>query len=251
MNKFPTEIHADVGYYVYKLIDPRDGRTFYVGKGKGDRVFAHAEAALASDQKDELEDDYSLKIRTIRDLLNAGLHPVYVIHRHGLDEQQALLAEAVLIDATPGLTNILGGHGSNFFGPCAPSELALRYRAEVMEIAPNHKIIGISVRRSAQDKQDFYHSVRHSWRISKARAERADFVFAVVGGICRAVFVPNEWVEATTASFPDLNQDIAGRWGFHGVQASREISALYVGKRLPPEMQRRKGMASPILYSYL
>ena len=25
------------GYYVYALVDPRDNRIFYVGKGKGDR----------------------------------------------------------------------------------------------------------------------------------------------------------------------------------------------------------------------
>lgn len=28
-------------YYVYKLIDPRDGKTFYIGKGKGGRINSH------------------------------------------------------------------------------------------------------------------------------------------------------------------------------------------------------------------
>lgn len=250
MNKFPPEIHGDLGYYIYRLIDPRDGATFYVGKGKGDRVFAHAEAALAAEQKDASEDDFSLKLRTIRDVRNAGLQPLHVIHRHGMSEAEALVAEAVLIDATPGLTNLAGGHGSNDFGPCAPEQLILRYRAEVMEIAAGHHVIAINVRRSAEEKIDFYHAVRHSWRINKSRAEKANIVFAVVEGICRAVFVPEVWVDATVANFPDLDQDMIGRYGFFGVRADQATEGLYLGKRLPPLMQRRKGMASPILYNY-
>ncbi len=250
MNRFPPEIHGDLGYYIYRLIDPRDGATFYVGKGKGDRVFAHAEAVLTADQKDASEDDFSLKIRTIRDIRNAGLQPLHIIHRHGLSESEAFLAEAVLIDAIQGLTNLAGGHGSNDMGPCAPEQLVLRYRAEVMEIAPEHKVIAINVRRSAQERLDYYHAVRHSWRINKVRAQKANFVFAVMEGICRAVFVPEAWMDATTANFPDLDQDMIGRYGFVGTRADQAVEALYLGKRLPPAMQRRKGMASPILYNY-
>ena len=43
---FPNEIHEALGYYVYRLIDPRNGQTFYVGKGKGNRVFSHAKQQL-------------------------------------------------------------------------------------------------------------------------------------------------------------------------------------------------------------
>jgi hypothetical protein len=42
---FPAEVAKKLGYYVYRLIDPRNGETFYVGKGKG-RVFQHARGAL-------------------------------------------------------------------------------------------------------------------------------------------------------------------------------------------------------------
>ena len=43
---FSPEVCEKLGYYVYRLIDPRNGQTFYVGKGKGNRVFAHVECAL-------------------------------------------------------------------------------------------------------------------------------------------------------------------------------------------------------------
>ena len=42
-DQFPKELAAKVDYYVYRLIDPRNGQTFYVGKGKNDRVFRHAQ----------------------------------------------------------------------------------------------------------------------------------------------------------------------------------------------------------------
>ena len=42
LNKFSPEVCAELKYYVYRLVDPRNGQTFYVGKGKNNRVFAHA-----------------------------------------------------------------------------------------------------------------------------------------------------------------------------------------------------------------
>lgn len=41
-NQFTPEVMDALKWYVYRLIDPRNGRTFYGGKGKENRVFAHA-----------------------------------------------------------------------------------------------------------------------------------------------------------------------------------------------------------------
>ena len=32
---FTADVIEQLNYYVYRLIDPRNGKTFYVGKGKG------------------------------------------------------------------------------------------------------------------------------------------------------------------------------------------------------------------------
>ena len=245
VDNFPPEIHKELGYYVYRLIDPRDGSTFYVGKGKGNRVFDHMKAALKDNKEGE-----DPKLKRIRDIRTEGFTPLHIVHRHGLKKNEAFLAEAVLIDAISGLANRVGGHDPNDKGPANAEQIVRRYRAETMQLDPAHHVIAINVRLS-QSERSLYDAVRFAWRVSIKRAEKADFVFAVTNGICRDVFVPEKWLPAIAANFPKLfDGDDEKRYGFVGEQAPSEIRDMYCGKRLPEEMQRRKGMASPILYSY-
>ena len=59
---FSADVSLKLKTYVYRLIDPRNGETFYVGKGQGNRVFAHVQA------EQNLEgDDLDNKIKKIRD----------------------------------------------------------------------------------------------------------------------------------------------------------------------------------------
>ena len=53
-DSFPPDVAAKLKTYVYRLIDPRNGETFDVGKGKGNRVFSHirAEECLEGDEID-------------------------------------------------------------------------------------------------------------------------------------------------------------------------------------------------------
>src|SRR5687768_13821500 len=102
---FPPEVCLKLKFYVYRLIDPRNGETFYVGRGKDNRVFAHIREEVGGDELDN-------KLKRIREIRLAGLEVAHVIHRHGLDERTAIEVEAALIDAYPGLTNLVGGAGS-------------------------------------------------------------------------------------------------------------------------------------------
>jgi len=49
VSEFKKEVQDQLKYYVYRLIDPRNGETFYVGKGKGNRVFQHVRNELGAD----------------------------------------------------------------------------------------------------------------------------------------------------------------------------------------------------------
>ena len=247
MNHFPSEVAEALKYYVYKLIDPRDGSVFYIGKGKGDRVFAHCEAAMDSPD----EETQSLKIRTIKEILNEGLAPINIIARHGMTEDEAFLVEATLIDNTLELANVVSGHGSTEFGPASAEQLAIRYSKAQMELDDDLRVIAINIRKTRGTKSSVYDAVRFAWRISLDRASKADLVFAVTEGICREVFIPEKWYPATPEHFPNLTEvELVGRHGFVGKTAPDWQRKKYVNKRMPNSLRRSKGMASPILYSY-
>jgi len=91
---FPEEVAMSVGNYVYRLIDPRNGETFYVGKGRGNRVFQHVQAADIESLEDE--DAVSLKMSRIRAIRGAGLNVIHVIHRHEIPDEAVNEVEAAL-----------------------------------------------------------------------------------------------------------------------------------------------------------
>src|ERR1022692_3229494 len=101
---FTKEVSDQLKYYVYRLIDPRNGETFYVGKGNGNRVFAHVRDKLG---KDSDSDGLSNRLRRIREIHRVGLQVIHIIHRHGMNEQTALEVEAALIDAYPEAINLI------------------------------------------------------------------------------------------------------------------------------------------------
>ena len=104
-------------YYVYKLIDPRDGHPFYVGKGCDDRIEAHEkEAACGSNHP---------KCLVIRGIWEEGLEVGREIVARFYSERDAYEFEARLIDeiGLVNLTNLQPG-GGGVSGPEANLEHA-------------------------------------------------------------------------------------------------------------------------------
>ena len=237
---FSPEVSAELKTYVYRLIDPRNGETFYVGKGRGNRVFAHihAEEGIEGDEVDN-------RLRRIRQIRLAGFEVAHVIHRHGMDDATAFQVEAALMDAYPGLTNIAGGYGSGDFGAMHAREIIRRYTAETAVF--EHRALLIGVNKSAFEVS-LYEATRYSWVISPKKARQAEVVLSTVQGLIVGAFVANEWLEETEQNFPG-REPVAGRWGFVGEEASGPLQALYVGKRVPDEY-RKRGAANPIKYTY-
>lgn len=237
-DSFPPDVVDKLKIYVYRLIDPRNGETFYVGKGKGNRVFSHIRGDLEGDDLDD-------KLSRIRDIHLAGFQVAHVIHRHGMDEHTASEVEAALIDAYPGLTNIVGGAGSSDYGAMHAKEIIDRYCAEPAEF--QHKALLISVNRSATETS-LYDATRYAWKISKSKAEQAELILAILHGIIVGAFVADKWLEATSENFPG-REGVSGRFGFVGRKASPDIEELYVRKRVPDEY-RKRGAANPIKYTW-
>lgn len=210
--KFPPGVSDRLKWYVYRLIDPRNGETFYVGKGKGDRIFQHAKGALESTSDEDAAD---LKLLRIKEIGSVGLDVGHIIHRHNIDtEEIAFQIEAALIDAYPALTNKVGGHGSGDYGCRHVEEIVLEY--ESMEFEVKEPLILISIARSYEERSDVYEAVRWAWRIDVKRARRYNLVLAHRRGIAVGAFRPEEWLPATKANIPALADGVVGRWGFVG-----------------------------------
>lgn len=235
---FSNDVADKLGFYVYRLIDPRNGETFYVGRGKGNRVFNHAADELGASA--DVQSEKLLRIRKIR---SAGFEVAHVIHRHGLDSHTAVEVEAALIDAYPGITNVASGHEADERGVMHADEIVQRYQAPVAEF--EHNLVLISVNWSALERS-IYEAVRHAWKIDPRKAQKADYVLAVHRGLIVGAFKAQQWLKATPENFPGLPSH-DNRWGFVGHDAPEEIKRLYLRKRLPDEF-RAKGNQNPIRY---
>lgn len=239
-NMFSKQVTDKLGHYVYRLIDPRNGETFYVGKGTGNRVFAHVRGELGAE--DDVLTEKLLRIRQIR--VN-GFEVAHVIHRHGMSEDQALEVEAALIDAYPEVTNQAGGRASDERGLMHAKQIIERYEAE--EATFKHKAVLITVNRSVTERESVYAAVRYAWKVDPKKAAKADVVLAVQQGLIIGVFVADKWLPANTTNFPGTDADRPGRWGFVGHEAPEEVSKQYLWRRVPDSM-RKRGAANPVRY---
>ena len=242
-NKFSAKVIEVLNYYVYRLIDPRNGITFYVGKGRGNRVFQHA----SGEQPHGDEDKVDLKIERIWQIKNSGLEVQHIIHRHGLDENIALEVECALIDAYPGLTNLISGAGSDR-GVMHADEVIRLY--DMPEAVIRHNVIFINVNLSLDELplRPLSDAVRYAWRIDKVKAEGYDYVLATQRGRVIGAFVASNWRHATQDNFPGFPVLDEKRWGFDVKEASPEIKSQYLQQRVPARY-RPQGAANPIRYA--
>ncbi len=244
IKSFSPEVCAKLKYYVYRLVDPRNGQTFYVGKGKNNRVFAHAECALDKynnvDYSPDQDDDENLKYKTIREIKDSGLEVIYIIQKHGLDERDALVIESALIDAYSverKLTNKIRG----FDGSEPMNAITLQKMFSTKEYVdsksnPSYMIIKVKDYWLNQ-RENRYECTRSAWKLDPHRANKYRYVLSVTGGIVREVYKVTEWHYC-------IDSD---RAEFTGEIAEPEVRKIFIDKRIP-EKYRKKGQASPFLY---
>jgi hypothetical protein len=232
MKQFSQAVCEKIGYYVYVLKDPRNSEIFYIGKGKGNRVFQHVSCAL------ETEDE-SDKLNLIREILNEGKNVEYYILRHGLaTEKEALEIESACIDliGLDNLTNKVKGHNSWESGMKTADEIIQHYDAKAITITEPTIIININklYKRFMKDNE-LYNTTRSSWKLGSKKNE-AKYVIAAYRGLVREVYKINSW-----------NQ-VGDRWEFTGEVAEKEIRDKYLNQSL--ENYTKKGSQNPIKYTY-
>jgi hypothetical protein len=238
--QIPEEVSERLGLYVYRLVDPRNGETFYVGKGRGSRVLQHVRGALGKAEPSD-------KIERIREIRDANLEVGHVLHRHGItDEAVAFEVEAAVMECFPAAHNLARGHRSAERGCAHLDQLIERYAAR--EFLVDQPLLLISIGRyEARAERSLYDQVRGCWKITEKYAQRARLVLGHQRGLVKGVFVPDQWLPATAQDFPWLPDDEPGRIGFVGHEASPEIAGRYMRKRVP-ERYRKKGAAFPVRF---
>lgn len=239
MNKrFSQEVIQQLKYYVYMYSDPLTGEVFYVGKGIGNRLFAHLVCT-----------DDSRKCKLINQIHDRGQEPKIEILTHGLDDEHtALKVEAAIIDliGKDKLTNRVRGWQSSAFGRVEVNQLIAHYEREKVTIQEPSILIRINrLFRYDMTEIELYDATRGIWKIGDKR-EKVDYAFAVYDGIVHEVYKVLAWFQAgstfnTRGSL--MNEE---RWEFVGQKADEVIRAKYVGKSV--EHYHARNAQNPIKY---
>ena len=139
IKEFSNSVSERIGYYVYILKDPRNDSIFYVGKGKGNRVFQHVRCAL----ENETEND---KYNLIREIHKDSKEVEHFILRHGLEEKLSYEIESTIIDllGIENLTNSAKGHDTWERGLKTVDEVFQHYDAKAVTFVEPCIIININ-----------------------------------------------------------------------------------------------------------
>jgi len=216
---FPPGVGAKLGSYVYLLVDPRTGRPFFAGRGRGDRCHRHVQAARATPSSDDTATKYPVLDR-IREA-EAGGRPVRVeILRHGLTPAEAELIEASVADAL-GLGHETRLEGQR--GPAVEVGAALAKRAKIKRA---HQIVLLRVGPHGAPAD--YDTARHGWRIGRRWIDTGSirsprWALLVSGDLVEAVFRIEGW-EPTPAAAGGVE-----RFSFFGTP-DPELDARYAGR---------------------
>lgn len=234
--KLPPGISEELGYYVYLYLDPETDKPFYVGKGKGNRVYAHL-----------YDDSDSEKARTIHRLYEKGLEPIIEILIHGLeDEETAYRVEMAAIDliGIENLTNSVRGLESGVYGRMALDELIAQIAQPQVEITDPVLLIRINqLFHYGMSAEALYEATRGVWKISERR-NGARFAMAVYDGLVREIYDIEQWHSGGTTPYTTRSKEEVNwpeRWEFTGKVAGNEVRNRYymksVREHFPANMQ--------------
>ncbi len=249
MKQFSPQTIQHLGHYVYALIDPKDDKIFYVGKGQGNRVFDHANAALAANEVTAND-----KLDTIRQIIARGQEVKHLILRHGLKEDEAFIVESVLIDLlTNPLTlkkkidanmkNLQKGHDMRELGIRSVEDIEAQYGSTPLGYVTD-KVIIININKSyCLPDTSIYDATRASWVLSKRRADQARYILSEYKGVIRAVFEFDDpsigWQPCPKAA------NKRQRYYFDGHEVSDQtVLNRYINKRV----NKKRGGSNPIRY---
>lgn len=243
MNTFPPSVKEKLLHYVYVYVDPSNDEIFYVGKGKGDRCFAHLSEKSDGD-----------KIQRIKKIRALKLEPRIDVLAFGLDEVSAHRVEAAAIDLVgiKNLTNLQRGHGSEAYGRKTLDDLiALFHAKEIKQFSEDMALIRLNrTYRSGMPPSELYEFTRGRWKISEEKRNKVQYACAVYEGVIRETYKIEQWFTAGSTYFAyrldKLTAKEKGRHEFIGNIADEQIKKKYNYKSVKHLFN--PGFAGPILF---
>ncbi len=182
-----------LGLYVYALVDPRDNKVFYVGQGRGGRIFDHF-----NDAQRRLNGSTSASSKEIRilDIWKNAENVKWQIIAHKLTEACANATEAALIDALsispngPCLNSVRGPHSSML----SEGEVTELGATPIDPTSPLSRVFVFPVHNALSDSADnVYQATRASWSISDRHQSEGAYAVGIKNGISVGSFVIDRW----------------------------------------------------------
>ena len=115
-----------------------------------------------------------------------------------------------------------------------------KYNDYYEEPEEDYIIIKTTEKRVLECNGSIYEAARYAWAAKFERVRQYNYVFGVIGGIVKGVYMVDEWYLVNSGNE-------SGRCAFYGHDAPKEFASRFLGKRIPPEYSK-KGLASPLLY---
>jgi len=238
--KFDYKTTEFLKSYVYALIDPQNGKPFYIGKGKGNRVFSHIACALDSESIND-------KYEKIREIKSKGFDIKHVIVRHGMTDNIAYEVESALIDFVGyldlPLTNEVLGHNSIDSGLMTANEIIRKYNAEPLRKLSDPAII-ININKTykrGSGEEGIYNATKESWVVDKNRIKKIEYALSEYRGLIVEVYKIHNW-------YPVGRKDKNGKpktgWGFNGEVAEDNVRKKYLNKSVAHI--KKQGASNPI-----
>lgn len=237
---FSAEVVKKLMHYIYLYLDPDTNEIFYIGRGKGNRVFSHL--------KDEKESEKASKIEEIR---QRGKEPKVEILIHGLQTKElAKKVETTAIDiiGVHNLTNKIRGWQSGIYGRMDVDEIISLYSGKEAKILEPSILIRIrELFHYGMTPLELYDATRGMWKIGERR-KQAEYAFSIFEGIIKEVYKIESWFPAGTTFTTRDKKTIKteNRWEFVGHIAPPEIRKKYINKSVRKYFKKRA--RNPIQY---
>ncbi|AOW93126.1 hypothetical protein BFN03_11975 [Rhodococcus sp. WMMA185] len=237
---FSKRVAEELGTYVYALVDPRSRSVFYVGTGRGNRVYGYVWEALAENEhRQTLEDSEpdgaevrAATIARIRQIYDSGLEVEHYVVAHRVPDsgriadavQDGLIGALGLMEGSV-VANVASGARKHRAIPI--DDLVLQYEAEPVPKLPTPCVVleVPETSRRGVTSEEVYELSRGPWEAGSAVRNTEDIpVIVFADNIVRAAYRANSWSSVARPGDTAL-------WRFTG-ESDPELETQFVNKRI-------------------